>query len=59
MTLPNAAPRRRLQILDDETRDAERFNPGTGARNSESDDIWVREFIARLIASVRSVGRNQ
>ena len=49
--------KRQLQILDDETRDAPRYNPGAHDGLSESDDIWVRNFMARLTASVRSLGR--
>ena len=56
MTLPpHASPKRRLQILDDETRDAPRYDPGDGG--SEPEDIWVRDFIVRLAATVRSMGR--
>ena len=57
MTVPAPASRkRRLQILDDETRDAPRFNPGAHDV-SASEDLWVRNFMARLVASVRSLGR--
>ncbi len=56
MTVP-ASRQRRLQILDDETRDAARLNPGGYAGKSASEDPWVRNFIARLAASVRSLGR--
>ena len=48
---------RRLQILDDETRDAARLDPGGYAGMSASEDPWVRNFIARLAASVRNLGR--
>jgi hypothetical protein len=58
MTLPVPASRkRRLQILDDETRDTPRFDPSAHDGASASGDIWVRDFIARLAASVRSIGR--
>jgi len=51
MTLPEPhSPRRRLQILDDETRDVQLFN----ARQHE--DAWVTNFIARLAGLVRKVG---
>ena len=60
MTLPPPALRkRRLQILDDETRDAPRFDPGGHNGMSASEEIWVRDFMARLAASVRSIGRKQ
>ena len=58
MTLPTPAlPKRRLQILDDETRDAPRFNASAQDVTSASKDIWVRDFIVRLAASVRGLGR--
>jgi len=58
MTVPAPALRkRRRQILDDETRDAPRFNPGAHVGLSASEDLWVRNFMARLAASVRSLGR--
>lgn len=60
MTVPApASPKRRLQILDDETRDAPRFNPGAHDGMSASEDLWVRNFMTRLAASVRSLGRKQ
>ena len=49
--------KRRLQILDDETRDAPSFHPGADNRMSASDHIWVSDFVARLAASVRSLLR--
>ena len=56
MTVPAPASRkRRLQIMDDETRDAARSSPG--AHDGMSEDLWVRNFMARLAASVRSLGR--
>jgi len=58
MSLPAPAlQKRRLQILDDETRDTPRLNPGVHDGISASEDIWVRNFIARLAAAVRSIGR--
>ena len=51
--------KRRLQILDDETRDAPRFNPGASDGISASDHIWVNGFMARLAASVRGLRRRQ
>jgi hypothetical protein len=51
MTLPEKhSSKRRLQILDDETRDAPRFN----ARAHE--DTWVKNFLARLAGLVRRIG---
>ena len=58
MTIPAPASRkRRLQVPDDETKDAPRFNPGAHDGVSDSEDLWVRNFMARLAASVRSLGR--
>ncbi|MDO9060271.1 MAG: hypothetical protein Q7U92_14795 [Bradyrhizobium sp.] len=60
MTVPAPAPcKRRLQILDDETRDATRFDPGAHVEMSASEDAWVRDFMVRLAASVRNLGRGQ
>jgi hypothetical protein len=42
--------KRRLQILDDETRDGREFN----ARAQE--DPWVKNFMARLAGLVRRIG---
>ena len=48
--------KRRLQILDDETRDAPRFKSGrVTAMSASLEDLWVRNFMARLAASVRSL----
>jgi hypothetical protein len=58
VTVP-ASRKRRLQILDDETRDAPRFNLGALDGMPESEDLWVRNFMARLAASVRSLGGSQ
>ncbi len=58
MTVPVPASRkRRLQILDDETRDAPRSNPDAHDGMPASEDLWVRNFMTRLAASVRSLGR--
>jgi hypothetical protein len=60
MTVPApASHKRRLQILDDETRDAPRFNPAAHGGMSASEDLWVRKFMARLAASVRGLGRRR
>ena len=58
VTVP-ASRKRRLQILDDETRDAARFNPGAPDGMSASEDPWVRNFMARLAASLRKLGDKQ
>jgi hypothetical protein len=58
MTVP-ASRKPRLQIMDDETRDGPRLNPGAPDRLSASEDRWVKDFMARLAASVRSLRRNQ
>jgi hypothetical protein len=49
-------PRRRLQILDDETRDGHRFNVRGDQDPSAHADIWVRNFIAGLAGLVRKIG---
>ena len=51
--------KRRLQILDDETGDAPRFNPDAPNGMSASEHLWVKDFMARLAASVRSLRRRQ
>ena len=48
-------PKRRLQILDDETRDGPRSEDPAPDAN---EDAWVTSFINRLAASVRSMGRD-
>jgi hypothetical protein len=51
MTLPEQnSSKRRLQILDDETRDAPRFN------ERAHEDTWVKNFMARLAGLVREIG---
>ena len=66
MTLPeHALPRRRRQILDDETQDAPRFHasgPSDASGHSETShpDIWARDFVDRLAVLVRKIGgKNQ
>lgn len=56
MTIPSPARKRRPQILDDETSDAARLKPGAHDGMSDSEDLWVKNFMARLAASVRSLG---
>jgi hypothetical protein len=45
-----ALRKRRLQILDDKTRDEPRFNP------HENEDAWLSSFMARFLALVRKIG---
>jgi hypothetical protein len=56
MTLPEQVlPKRRLQILDDKTRDRGGFD----ARAHESragEDSWVNHFVARLAALIQNIG---
>jgi hypothetical protein len=54
MTAPEQllTPRRRRQILDDET--MERLELGT-----PREDAWVSEFISRLAGVIRSLGRKR
>ena len=56
MTVP-ASRKPRLQIMDDETRDAPRFNPSAHDGMSASEDRWVKSFVDRLAASVQSLRR--
>jgi hypothetical protein len=57
MTLPEyALPKRRRQILDDET-DAHRLNAGEPENTSPHEDVWVRSFIARLAGLLRNFHR--
>jgi hypothetical protein len=52
MSLPERAlPRRRLQILDDETRD------GRQHENAPAQlDGWARSFIVRITGLIRTIG---
>ncbi len=54
MTVP-ASRKPRLQIMDDETRDGP-LNPGAHGM-SASENRWLKNFMARLVASVRSLHR--
>jgi hypothetical protein len=47
--------RRRLQILDDETRDG-RFNVPEHENTWAHVDTWIRSFMARLAGLVRKIG---
>jgi hypothetical protein len=58
-------PRRRRQILDDETQDALRFNASEPADALHQDalhtdalhtDAWTRDFVDRLAILVRKIG---
>jgi hypothetical protein len=63
MTLPEAhLPRRRRQILDDQTGAGHRFNAREhedGWANGDSPvpgDAWVKNFVARLAALIHHFG---
>jgi hypothetical protein len=52
MSLPErASPRRRLQILDDETRDGRQREKAPAQFGS-----WARSFIARMTGLIRTIG---
>jgi hypothetical protein len=55
MALPeqHLPKKRRLQILDDETRDGHRFN---GREGGVHEDNWTSNFVARLAGLVRKIG---
>ena len=62
-----ALPKRRRQILDDETGDTPRFEAGHDIRAQtdgahqdwRNEDAWVGNFMARLAGLVRKIsGRN-
>jgi hypothetical protein len=66
MTLPeHALPKRRRQILDDETGATRRLNaskhPDTSAHEDTlHQDTWARNFVDRLAGLVRKIGgKNQ
>jgi hypothetical protein len=48
--------KRRLQILDDETRDGYRIDPGDESGLPQHDG-WIASFMARLAALVTNTGR--
>jgi hypothetical protein len=57
MALPEQhLQRRRLQILDDETRDGHGFNVHEYEDTWVHEDSWVKDFIARLTGLVRKIG---
>jgi hypothetical protein len=60
MTMPeHVSLKRRLQILDDETRDGIRVNAHAREKTGREDtceDTWVNNFVTRLTALVRSIG---
>jgi hypothetical protein len=61
MTLPkHDLQKRRLQILDDETRDGRRCNAHEDARiaheDAKSQDSWVNNFVTRLATLIRNTG---
>jgi hypothetical protein len=56
MTLPEyALPKRRRQILDDET-DTPRFD-ASAHEDASHQDIWVRSFMTRLAGLIRNLHR--
>ena len=56
MTLPEQhLSKRRLQILDDETRDGCGFNLREDEDSWADADIWVKNFMARLAVLVRKM----
>jgi len=55
MTLPEQAIKRRRQILDDETRDAHRFNASAYQHIWQPEHSWVKDFIARLAGLIRNI----
>ncbi len=57
MTLPEQVlPKRRPQILDDETRDGDGFNAHAHDDSRAREDTWVNNFVARLAALIRNIG---
>jgi len=66
MTPEHALPKRRRQILDDETQDAHRFNasepsdasghPDTLHQDALHPDAWAKDFVDRLAVLVRKIG---
>jgi hypothetical protein len=57
MTLPEQVlPKRRLQILDDETRDGNGFNAHAPEDSRAREDTWANNFVARLAALIRNIG---
>jgi hypothetical protein len=67
MTPPeHALPKRRRQILNDETQDALRFNASEPAdaslhqdtlhQDALHPDAWTRDFVDRLAILVRKIG---
>jgi hypothetical protein len=57
MTLPEQRLlKRRLQILDDETRDGHGFDVREHENIWAHADMWIRSFMARLAGLVRKIG---
>ena len=57
MTLPEQhLPKRRPQILDNDTRDEHRFDVCDHENTRTDEDTWVRIFTARLAELVRKIG---
>jgi hypothetical protein len=56
MTLPKYPPKRRRQILDDET-DARRVNANEHETTSPHEDVWVSNFMTRLAGLIGKLHR--
>jgi hypothetical protein len=57
MTLPKQVlPKRRLQILDDKTRDRGGFDARAHDDSRAGEDSWVNHFVARLTALIQNIG---
>jgi hypothetical protein len=52
-----ARPKRRRQILTDETGDGLRFDSRANENTRTPEDPWVRNFILRLARMLRKTGR--
>ena len=50
-----ALPRRRRQILDDETGDTHRFNAREYEDTWQGEDKWVKGFMASLTKLIRNI----
>jgi hypothetical protein len=56
MPLPERAPpKRRRQILDDETGDARRFNAREYENAWVHEDSWTKRLLARLASLIRNI----
>ena len=50
-----ALPKRRRQILDDETGDTLRFNAPEYEHTWPKEDTWIKSFMARLAGLMRTI----